>query len=431
MKRSFKQTQDDDQNHHNGHPQKTTKSPKSRACTECKKHKIKCERKDGSKTCTRCSRMGYECVVNNTLQKFIEDDILWKTEAAAQTQQLQAAISDLLRRNHLPELSTYSENGNQIITTQQSPYSTRSEAAPAIATHMDMTRDNSQEPVEEPELVSAPMKSLYEVTKLRNLRSNLNSDPQPASNSLEDDFISRGEMPLEEAEKLFAFFKKRMNQFLWGGIALVHDDLTSVRQSSPLLAAAIIVVASLHMSESQDTFNTCYSEFTLLVSRSTLHRHHTLDEIRALAIGAFWLSDLSWQLSGHAVRVATEINLHQSVQKLLRGKTSHFLGAQIWYLLYVCDHHFSIAYGRPPVIHEDYSIKNCARFLECPQVGPGDLRLISQVALFQILTRAYHALGSDIEQPLLEADFSALRAFNIEVEQWRQLWQPRLGQFDP
>jgi hypothetical protein len=152
-----------------------------------------------------------------------------------------------------------------------------------------------------------------------------------------------------------------------------------------------------------------------------------MDEIRALSIGAFWLSDLSWQLSGHAVRVATEINLHQSVQRLLRGKPSQFEGAQIWYLLYVCDHHFSIAYGRPPVIHEDLSVRNFERFLESPLAGPEDIRLIAQVALFQSLTGAYHFFGSDIEQPLTEEDFSALRAFNIEVEQWRQLWQPRLG----
>jgi hypothetical protein len=424
MKRSFHQSQDDDRN---GQSEKKTKLSKSRACTECKKHKIKCERKDGSSNCTRCSRLGHECIVTNSLQKFIDDDTIWKTKATVETQQLQAAVSHLLRRNNLPELSTYAANA----TTLQSPNITRSETGPVTATHMDMTRDNSQEPeVEEPELVSAPMRSLYEVTKLRNLRSNLNSEPQPASNSLEDDFISRGEMPLDEAEKLFAFFKKRMNQFLWGGIALVHDDLTSVRKSSPLLATAIIVVASLHMPESQDTFNICYNEFTMLVSRSTLNRHHTLDEIRALAIGAFWLSDLSWQLSGHAVRVATEINLHQCVQKLLRGKTGHFQGAQVWYILYVCDHHFSIAYGRPPVIHEDYSVRNYERFLESSQAGPADLRLIAQVALFQTLTRAYHAFGSDIEQPLTEANFSSLRAFNIEVEQWRQLWQPRLGMLE-
>jgi hypothetical protein len=39
----------------------------------------------------------------------------------------------------------------------------------------------------------------------------LESEPSYATNSLEEDFISRGEMHIDEAEKLFAFFKKTMN----------------------------------------------------------------------------------------------------------------------------------------------------------------------------------------------------------------------------
>jgi Fungal specific transcription factor domain len=84
-----------------------------------------------------------------------------------------------------------------------------------------------------------------------------------------------------------------------------------------------------------------------------LDRHHTLDGVRGLCIGAFWISDLSWKLSGHAVRIATELNLHRSFSKALKGEPGHVEAARLWYLLYVCDHHFSIAYGRPPVIHED------------------------------------------------------------------------------
>ena len=100
-----------------------------------------------------------------------------------------------------------------------------------------MTRDNSQEPeIEEPALVSAPMRSLYGATKLRNLRSNLQTEPSYATNSLEEGFISRGEMHIDEAQKLFAFFKKAMNHFLWGEFA-VHDSLTSVRRPSSLLSA--------------------------------------------------------------------------------------------------------------------------------------------------------------------------------------------------
>jgi hypothetical protein len=276
-----------------------------------------------------------------------------------------------------------------------------------------MTRANSQELDTDSELVSAPMGSLYEVTKLRNLRSNLKSHRDSRTNMLEEDFISRGALPLHEAEMLFDLFYKTINQFLWGGIALVHGDLTSVRRSSSILSAAILSVAALHVPGNIDLFNTCYMEFITLVSSSTLNRYHAMDEIRGLTIGAFWLSDLSWKLSGHAVRIATEMNLHQSLQKMLRGQSNHFEGAQLWYLLYVCDHHFSIAYGRPPVIHDSPSITNYDAFLRSPSAGPGDTRLCIQVALFIILTRVYHAFGSDVQQPLAEEDFALLRAYNI------------------
>ncbi|KAH8818997.1 hypothetical protein F5884DRAFT_244 [Xylogone sp. PMI_703] len=84
---------------------------------------------------------------------------------------------------------------------------------------MSMTQENSQEPEAEPELVSAPMRSLFEVTKLRNLRSNPPNRPLTV-NGVEGDFISHGLLPLKEAEDLFQIFSQKMNHFLWGGIAI-------------------------------------------------------------------------------------------------------------------------------------------------------------------------------------------------------------------
>jgi hypothetical protein len=291
---------------------------------------------------------------------------------------------------------------------------------------MAMTRENSQEPDAEPELVSAPMHSLFQVTRLRNLRSNL-SHQELQMSTIGDDVVSRRLLPLDEAERLFSFFSRTMNQFLWGGIALVHHDLQSVRRSSPLLSAAILAVAALHIPDRNDIFDICYSAFITQLSNSTFDRYHTLDEIRGLAIGAFWLSDLSWMLSGQAIRIATEMGLHQSLQKMIRGKPDRFERAQLWYLLYVCDHHFSIAYARPPLIDEREGIANYERYLEDPSTGPGDVRLIAQVSLFMNLTDAYHAFGSDMEQCLEESQFSLLRAFTVEVETWRMKWEPKSG----
>jgi len=244
---------------------------------------------------------------------------------------------------------------------------------------------------------------------------------------IEEDFISRGVLPLDQAENLFTVFNRRMNQFLWGGVALKHRDLTSVRRSSSLLAAAILTVASLHIPDKNEMFENCYSEFITLVANSMLNRYHTLDEIRGLCIGAFWLSDLSWKLSGHAIRVATEMNLHRSLHRTLNGEADHFERAQLWYLLYLCDHHFSIAYGRPPVIYETSAITNYEAFLQSPTAGPGDVRMVGQVALFVILAKGFVMFGSGIEKSVDESDFVRLRGLTLDIETWRMNWEHRSG----
>jgi hypothetical protein len=351
--------------------------------------------------------------------------------------QLQAAVSHLLRQAGLPELSTYapgdtlngpspaaSYHGHHPSVDRSQTQTSRQEGLGVV---MDVTREPSPEQdLQDPELVPAPMRSLYEVTKLRNLRNN--HVEAPKQTLLEEDFISRRLISLHEAEELFAYFSRTMNQLLWGGIILVHRDLTSVRRASTLLSAAVLTVAALHIPNRTETLNRCYSEYVSLVSNMALTRAHTLDDIRGLCVGAFWLSELSWKLSGHAVRIATEMGLHQSYQRLTRGHTDQYERAQLWYLLYVCDHHFSIAYGRPPVIHEDVVIRNYETFLALPMVVPGDIRLLAQVALFMILTEAYRMFGSDTEQALTDEDFGQLRVYNVAVDQWRLLWQPRSGE---
>lgn len=364
----------------------------------------------------------------------------WKAQASATLQQLQAAVSQLLRHSGLPDIASFPSPNSAVLehNSGRSPHTPShvrgphdepnrlapQQATGATATSMAMTRENSQEGhIDESELVMAPMRSLYEVTKLRNLRNN--GIEKPKSTLLEEDFISRGHVFLNEAEELYAYFSRVMNQLLWGGIILPHPDLTSVRRASSVMSAAVLTVAALHIPNRTATLNICYNEYVSLVSNMALTRSHTLDDIRGLCVGAFWLSDLSWKLSGQAVRIATELSLHQAFHKMTRGHNDQYERAQLWYLLYVCDHHFSLAYGRPPVIHEDAAIRNYEQFLKCPQAVTGDVRLMGQVALFITLTEAYRTFGTDSEQALNENDFSQLRVYNIAVDQWRLLWQPR------
>jgi hypothetical protein len=81
---------------------------------------------------------------------------------------------------------------------------------------------------------------------------------------------------------------------------------------------------------------------------------------------------------GTAVRIATEIQLHRSIFKALDGDRNHYLRTRLWYLVYVCDHHFSVAYGRPPMTRQCDAIRASLRFLDTEHAVEDDARLICE-----------------------------------------------------
>ena len=289
----------------------------------------------------------------------------------------------------------------------------------------DMSRENTPQPAENDQagLVTAPMHSLYELTKLKNLRHN--AGWKPKSSLIHDDFISQGVISIEQAEFLFTRFMDVNNKLLWDGGLLHHQNLDSVRRGSTMLAAVVLTIGALHTPGQTEAFHKSYDIFVSLVCGSSLSRNHSLDDIRALCIGAFYLANLSWKLSGQATRIAAEIGLHQAYQKLVQGDNNQHIRVGLWYATYVCDHQFSIAHGRPPAAVDDDSTRNLERFMQGTSASHGDARLAAQVALFAILTEAYVAFGSDLNRPLEGKDIDRLRAYNVAVDQWRVQWQPR------
>ncbi|KAH6876414.1 hypothetical protein B0T10DRAFT_497950 [Thelonectria olida] len=446
---------------------------KSKACHECRKLKMRCEVFPGDRKCRHCLRRKVECLFKAANASTGDGDEVSTISIERYEQKIDNMRQEieLMRQSLDTVLAAVQTPGTNALKVQNMPTATPgSSTSPAGLslrednTQMAMTRENSLEPAQVGDqgngavTVEEPMNSLYEVTRLRNIRSNRakTARPLPESRGELDDFISRGVISEHEAEELYKTFHMSLNHYLWVGLEQTHNSFHSVRKSSELLTATILAVTALHIPTSAETFDKCYKEFLALISSLMFSRYHNIDDVRGLCIAAFWLSDVSWKLSGHAIRIATELNMHQSFTKALEGDREHFLRARLWYMLYVCDHHFSIAYGRPAMIAESTQIREHELFLASPFAGPLDARILSQVALMQILTRVYErfAVGrlpdpnrirygtastaNDTSSDMLEEeDFVDLRNYNLEIEQWRMRWYARqqsnsfIGTFPP
>ncbi|KAI8648382.1 Zn(2)-C6 fungal-type domain-containing protein [Fusarium sp. Ph1] len=418
-------------------------SRKVRACEHCQNRKIKCESLPGQDQCARCARLGLACVINKSLQTLLDDENEWKKGIETQVQELQKAIAQVQHVLNLPRLDNpnFSTSGGATTGGHSEPLrlppprpEARSEANPNSSSVRPgdvtaMTRQNSADGApqgrHEEVILNTPMASLYEVTKLRNIRSN--PGVLSTGGTQQSDFISQGKLGLQDAKALFSTFRETLNAYLWGGLALVHTTLEAARASSTILTAAVLTVTALHIHDGAAAFDICYPIFLELTSHSVFARYHTLDDVRGLCIGAFWLSDVSWKLSGLAVRIAIELNLHQFTTESLKNATpQEFEKARLWYLLYVCDHHFSIAYGRPPMINESGIITSHESALLAPMATTSDLRLHSQVSVFSILSRISQTFGSERSKMINDSEFGSLRQYDLELGLWRDHWEQLL-----
>jgi hypothetical protein len=108
------------------------------------------------------------------------------------------------------------------------------------------------------------------------------------------DIISQGTISLAAAERHFNLYRQHLDSAVYNILA-EHDSFASI-SNSPLLVTVICAVSALH-SASPD-YEVCYQAFRDEFAAHQISKEHSFHDVRALCIGAFYLSDLSWTLVG-------------------------------------------------------------------------------------------------------------------------------------
>ena len=125
------------------------------------------------------------------------------------------------------------------------------------------------------------------------------------------------------------------------------------------------------------------------------------------------------------MRIATEIQLHRGIYQALEGNKDGYYQTRVYYLVYVCDHHFSVVYGRPPMTRECDSIAAARRFLESEHATEDDERLVSQLLIWSVSTQIFDSFGVDVNTPVAVNKLSQLRRHSISLDTWYADWSER------
>ncbi|KAM3534314.1 hypothetical protein MY4038_002412 [Beauveria bassiana] len=397
------------------------------ACVACRKQKIKCHMKDAQPPCTRCKKRGLPCTVNRSLQMLLENDNLWKGQMERRIDRIEA----VLRTG-----ASSSADSAEILRLLDGDQ----DSVADITMAADKADDTAMMS-EEPEHCSTQLEPIKEANPTGNNWSivmDLESSPgslpgfyisqgeaQPRLANCSD-IISRGIITLEAAQRYFDAYQTRLDHFPYRILGDVETrTLENVRSSSPLLVAAVSTVGALHLAS--PNYQSCCAAFLSQCASQTFSKDVNIDDIRALCIGAFWLGEVAWTLVGTAVRMATELQLHKSFFKALRGDKKAYLNARLYYLVYICDHHFSIPFGRPPLTRQCEAIRSVRKFLDFPHTTEDDARLVSHVLRWTVLSEAVDSFGVDVNQPLGDTDLPALRRYNIAMDTLRAEWMERFA----
>ncbi|QPC60964.1 hypothetical protein HYE67_003195 [Fusarium culmorum] len=403
-------------------------SRKIKACAACRKHKIKCLMDESGPPCRRCSERNLGCVLSKSLQTIIDEKSQFSESVVQDLEQMHNALRQVMTKLSLPELPPL-----QSINSRDEGTPPKDDNPSNTSNHLTVSQDefrgpscdNSPKATPEDEgLPYVPIHSLYTLTKLSALRSPDN--PEAQRGNVINDFIARGALSLADAESLFALYRDRLDRYMYG-IGCRYMTLEELRRKSPILSAATLTVAALHDPKADSIYGICSGEFRRLMEKSMFERRIDRDYLRAMCIASYWLSDLSWMLSGYAIRRAAECNLHNSYNQAIKEKSQEAADcARLWYILYICDQHLATLYGRPSIVQEDSSIQGWEQFLKSPVANEEDKRLTGQVMLVSILRNIRELFGTDKGEPVPRVYLNHILQFRRQLDQWYTRWMKDL-----
>jgi hypothetical protein len=256
------------------------------------------------------------------------------------------------------------------------------------------------------------------------------------------DVVDLGLVSETEARELFDLFFSGSSNFL-PVYDPTYDTWTDLRMRSPFSISAIVAAGARVRDGGGPMSNTqrVALDHSRKIALGTLFNPVTrIEAVQSMIVLAAF-SDQGWLPTGHAVRMALDMELNHCFMKLLRdnmgqGKTPDQLesdrdivvGSRVWFCLYMIEHQMSYGTGRPAILREDESIAQCRRFLEHPLSIISDVRLISTVECIALRAPLHVLLTSSPEEPVDQMTVARLQQANYDLDRWQNYWDRVLAE---
>ncbi|KAI0256586.1 fungal-specific transcription factor domain-containing protein [Lactifluus subvellereus] len=451
----------------------------SRACTVCRRLKMKCVGAEQGPPCKRCIAGNHECIFeesnrgkrpSNTRKHELLTRSLRKMERTLDTVLKSignpSIASGMVSRS--PSPSNVNNATQALLSRTDQPPS-----PPGAATFSPpSSRTQGVAPPNSPKLHSLPDNSLNPLgllaeASLANRRAHAASSGRKTSGMARppapmgvasDAYFKPGPMTILPLRRLFierqiqpemlnfvsteevvALFDIYFDQLNLHCNLLDRDVHTPslVCSRSPFLLTTICAVSAKFYSPRPELHGKLTELSKKLAFTVPAQGYKSLEIVQAYLLLALWGTgpveryeqDRTWMLLGMAIRMATDLNLHRKSSTVSpetpEGKARDqevYNRERTWLVCFCLDRSISAQMGKPSSIKEDCIVRNALQWVQSPLARRGDFSLVAYVELQRIISRTLDLLYSETSSPsglLVDVDYLLIiKTFERQIQTW-------------
>ncbi|KAJ7599512.1 hypothetical protein C8J56DRAFT_916834 [Mycena floridula] len=346
------------------------------ACTHCKKLKMKCDFPERETICERCKTGGHVCIVEGRKPRTGSNK---KQYLLAQIRQKDAVIESLLKELHNPYTATPLSITSYCMAMSTSDLYNKNVLTWLGQLHSNVVGAGGKRQTKEAEWdhgagrLLVTKESVNDIDDNNEVANATYSVPGPANNpgiydmlpdqSSPPDILLHGLVTTDDVDSLFKIFYEHINPFISILDPMLHTPAT-IFSRCPVLFTIVCAISSRYYPEKSEIYPVAMHFAKHSAANALIDGRKSVELCQAYILmsiynipGRKWEEERSWLYAGLAIRIATDLNLHQASGKKPQNEKQEremLNNTRVWMICFNLDQTMAIQYGKPRTVKEDH-----------------------------------------------------------------------------
>ncbi|KAJ3986547.1 putative fungal-specific transcription factor [Lentinula detonsa] len=223
------------------------------------------------------------------------------------------------------------------------------------------------------------------------------------------EILVHGLVTPDDVDKLFEIFYERINPFISLLDPVIHTPAATFARC-PFLFTVVCGISSRYYTEKSEIYPIAMHFAKHSAANALIDGWKTVELCQAYILMSIyavpakrWEEDRSWLYTGLAIRIATDLNLHQmpATKPQNEKQEREMLNrTRVWMICFNLDRSTATQFGKPSTIKEDYIMRNSQEWYRKSKYNhPYDVHLCGYTALLRIVARFHDDIFSDPATP--------------------------------